>query len=206
MAVEASLFAPLGKKRPRRNGASHTELSQESPTSRKRKRSRLVFDAVVVPPLVDVRRQWQLQRRASAEDAAATPMSPPLLHRRLSLPYLRDSDGDNLPQAKRVKRLRHLEDAELSDASPRSSLKALEDIVIAGSDDSIIMAGPQLEHPGSDDDPHIGQVSPRHLASPAPRRRLGFDYDFSSDGFSSSPSRDLIARRQRRFGNVTGQT
>ncbi|KAI6039330.1 hypothetical protein EDC04DRAFT_1755812 [Pisolithus marmoratus] len=204
LAVEASLLTPLGKRRVRRGGAPYPELSEDSSISRKRKRSRIVFDAVVVPPLADVRRQWQLQRRASAEDAVS-PASP-LLHRTLSLPHLRDSDGDTLSQA-RVKRLKRLEDAELSDTSPRSSLKALEDIVIAGSDDSIILAaGSQPELPSSDDDPHIGQVSPRHLASPAPRRRLSFEYDRPGDDFSSSPSRDLIARRQQRFGSVIGQT
>ena len=57
------------------------------------------------------------------------------------------------------------------------------------------------ESEGSDDDPHLGQVSPRHLASPAPRRHMDPDYDVSSDDApSSSPSRDLVARRQQRFG------
>ena len=57
---------------------------------------------------------------------------------------------------------------------------------------------------GSDDDPHLGQVSPRHLASPAPRRYMDPDYDDSSDdAASSSPSRDLVARRQQRFGLLT---
>ncbi|KAI6129933.1 hypothetical protein EV401DRAFT_2129799 [Pisolithus croceorrhizus] len=204
LAVEACLFSPLGKRRPRRDGVPNPELSDELPICRKRKRSRLIFDAVVVPPLADVRRQWQLHRRASAEDAVSS--TSPLLHRRLSLPHVCDSDGNILSQA-RVKRLKRLEDAELSDASPRSSLTALEDIVIAGSDDSIILAaGSAPELPSSDDDLHIGQVSPRHLASPAPRRRLDFEHDHPSDDFSSSPSRDLIARRQQRFGSVADQT
>ncbi|KAI6114401.1 hypothetical protein F5141DRAFT_1187942 [Pisolithus sp. B1] len=204
LAVEACLLTPLGKRRPRRDGVPNPELSDELPICRKRKRSRLIFDAVVVPPLADVRRQWQLHRRASAEDAVSS--TSPLLHRRLSLPHVCDSDGNTLPQA-RVKRLKRLEDAELSDASPRSSLTALEDIVIAGSDDSIILAaGSAPELPSSDDDLHIGQVSPRHLASPAPRRRLDFEHDHPSDNFSSSPSRDLIARRQQRFGSVADQT
>lgn len=204
LTVEASLVTPLGKRRPRRDGAPYPELSDELPICRKRKRSRLVFDAVVVPPLADVRRQWQLHRRASAEDAVSS--TSPLLHRRLSLPHVRDSDGDSLPQA-RVKRLKRLDNAELSDISPRSSLTSLEDIVIAGSDDSIILAaGSQPELPSSDDDLHIGQVSPRHLASPAPRRRLDYEHDHPSDDFSSSPSRDLIVRRQQRFGSVAAQT
>ena len=61
--------------------------------------------------------------------------------------------------------------------------------------------GSRIESEGSDDDPHLGQVSPRHLASPAPRRHMTPDHDTSSDDApSSSPSRDLVARRQQRFG------
>ncbi|KAI5982506.1 hypothetical protein EDC04DRAFT_2616630 [Pisolithus marmoratus] len=83
---------------------------------------------VVVPPLADVRRQWQLQRRASTEDVVSPTSLLPYLT--LSLPHLRGSDSDTLLQT-RAKRLKRMEDAELSDTSLRSSLKALEDIVIS---------------------------------------------------------------------------
>ena len=73
-------------------------------------------------------------------------------------------------------------------------------------DDSIMLADTGnrgRESEGSDDDPHLGQVSPRHLASPAPRRHMDSNYDdLSDDAPSSSPSRDLVARRQQRFGHV----
>ncbi|KAI6010331.1 hypothetical protein EDC04DRAFT_2610204 [Pisolithus marmoratus] len=83
---------------------------------------------VVVPPLANVRRQWQLQRRASTEDVVSPTSLLPYLT--LSLPHLRGSDSDTLLQT-RAKRLKRMEDAELSDTSLRSSLKALEDIVIS---------------------------------------------------------------------------
>ncbi|KAL4069879.1 hypothetical protein V8B97DRAFT_1887107 [Scleroderma yunnanense] len=207
LAVAATLFTPVGANRRARRDAAmcpNESSSQGSPVvSRKRKRQRLIFDAVVVPPLADVRRQWQSQRRASAEDIISSQTSP-CLHRTVSLPRLSNLEGDSLPQL-RVKRLKRLEDAEFSEsAAPSvSSLKALDDVVIAGSDDSIVLASnSKFELPSSDDDPYIGQVSPRHLASPAPRRHFDFDHHPSSDGALSSPSREIITRRQQRFGPV----
>ncbi|KAI6039360.1 hypothetical protein EDC04DRAFT_2603224 [Pisolithus marmoratus] len=69
---------------------------------------------VVVPPLADVRRQWQLQRHASTEDVVSPTSLLPYLT--LSLPHLRGSDSDTLLQT-RAKRLKRMEDAELSDTS-----------------------------------------------------------------------------------------
>ncbi|KAI5982503.1 hypothetical protein EDC04DRAFT_2915552 [Pisolithus marmoratus] len=69
---------------------------------------------VVVPPLADVHRQWQLQRRASTEDVVSPTSLLPYLT--LSLPHLRGSDSDTLLQT-RAKRLKRMEDAELSDTS-----------------------------------------------------------------------------------------
>ncbi|KAG6334257.1 hypothetical protein ID866_4832 [Astraeus odoratus] len=200
LAVEAAL-SPIGSRRSRRDASLHlNEILSGSPVSRKRKRQRLVFDAVVVPPLVDIRRQWQLQRRVSAEDAASS--TSPCFLRAVSLPRLRESEGDGLPQL-RAKRLKRWEDAELAGGVASSPpLRVLEDTVIVGSDDSIILtADSKSDLPSSDDDPHIGQVSPRHLASPAPRRRFDFDHQ-SSDEPPSSPSRELITRRQQRFGSI----
>jgi hypothetical protein len=71
------------------------------------------------------------------------------------------------------------------------------------SDDSIMQPlspGRTPSNLSSDDDPHLGQVTPHHLVSPALRRVREEDYDPSSDesNMSSSPSRDLVARRRRR--------
>lgn len=71
-------------------------------------------------------------------------------------------------------------------------------------------------HPGSDqssdDDPHLGQVTPHHLISPALRRTRGMlnmrvgttqNIDPPSDDsvVTASPSRDMVARRQLRRSN-----
>jgi hypothetical protein len=52
----------------------------------------------------------------------------------------------------------------------------------------------------SDDDPHLGQVTPHHLISPAPRRvRDNFDDPPSDDStMSTSPSQDAVTRRLQR--------
>ncbi|KIJ62575.1 hypothetical protein HYDPIDRAFT_176396 [Hydnomerulius pinastri MD-312] len=192
LAVAESLFSPAGKGRVRREDSlACSESSQASTVSRKRKRQRVVLDAVVLPSMADIRRKRSMQRRASADhgDGETTPRC---LRRTLSLPELSESDGDDITELRR-KRLKHwdgVDHAKVTDSSP--SLSALEEVVIAGS--------------GSDDDPHLGQVSPRHLVSPAPRRHLDPDYDPPSDDiYSSSPSRDLVARRQQRFGIIAGR-
>lgn len=59
--------------------------------------------------------------------------------------------------------------------------------------------GPSSEL-SSDDDPHIGQVTPHHLISPALHRSRKDNDDPPSDDsiMSSSPTRDVIARRMQR--------
>ncbi|KAG9315760.1 hypothetical protein JVU11DRAFT_3409 [Chiua virens] len=203
LAVEATLTSsPTSKVQPHRERSTvPSEVSKTSMISRKRKRQRIVMEAVVVPSLADIKdRQRTLRRRASADCSNVFTMIPSL-HRSSSMPRLRDTSSDETEALPR-KRLKHWDDID-TNLSP--SLTALEETVIAGSDDSIMLLDTTSKTPGSegsDDDPHLGQVSPRHLASPAPRRYMGADYDTSSDDApSSSPSRDLVARRQRRFGH-----
>ncbi|TFK39036.1 hypothetical protein BDQ12DRAFT_88060 [Crucibulum laeve] len=63
--------------------------------------------------------------------------------------------------------------------------------------------------PSSDDDPHLGQVTPHHLISPALRKSRSMDdmYDPPSDDsvMSSSPSKELVNRRLQRMGSFTSQ-
>ncbi|KAF9221622.1 hypothetical protein BS17DRAFT_711232 [Gyrodon lividus] len=202
LAVVASLFSPGGKVRTRHEQSlPPSESSQASTTSRKRKRQRIVMDAVVVPSMADIRRERAIQRRASVDHANVN-TTPLCLRRTLSLPRLSDSDGDEVAELRR-KRLKHwdgVDRGEVTSLSP--SLSTLGEIIIAGSDDSMMLSESDTRKAvseGSDDDPYLGQVSPRHLVSPAPRRYMDPDYDPQSDGvLSSSPSRDLVARRQRR--------
>ncbi|KAL6302847.1 hypothetical protein BKA93DRAFT_736024 [Sparassis latifolia] len=73
---------------------------------------------------------------------------------------------------------------------------------IVGSDDSIMLASPTKPNDlSSDDDPHVGQVTPLGLVSPAIRRVRGDEFDLSSDDsvMPASPSRDRVARRIARL-------
>jgi len=55
----------------------------------------------------------------------------------------------------------------------------------------------------SDDDPHIGQVTPRHLTSPSLRRGRDSDDPPSDDSNEpASPSRDIILRRLERYRSI----
>ncbi|KAF8442906.1 hypothetical protein L210DRAFT_3611408 [Boletus edulis BED1] len=195
LVVEAALTSPA------RKAQAHYERlptpDEPSPTctnTRKRKRQRIVMEAVVVPSLADVQRR-ERARRASTECVSPATASPSL-RRSSSMPKLHEEFHSDEMMSLRRKRLRLWDDVAMSSS-------VLEETVIAGSDDSIILTGDGsklVEPEGSDDDPHLGQVSPRHLASPAPRRHMNPDY--SDDAPSSSPSRDLVARRQQRFGLV----
>lgn len=136
LAVEASLCSPLSERRPRCNASlgsdsSPSPLRQNNPISRKRKRQRLIMDAVVVPSLVHVRRGWKLQRRASADGPGTHKSSR--LHRTPSLPVLTGSEEHVLLHIG-AKLSKYLQDAEFSETSPSvSPLKMLEQAVIAGS-------------------------------------------------------------------------
>ncbi|KAG8214607.1 hypothetical protein J3R82DRAFT_9677 [Butyriboletus roseoflavus] len=204
LAVEATLSSPA------RMAQAHYEqtrapkgISQTGTISRKRKRQRVVMEAVVVPSLADVQHRQRTMCRRASTDCVGTTMTSSGLRRSLSMPKLRDSHADGTVAFRR-KRFKCCDDVN---TSLSSSLTVLEETVIAGSDDSIMLPEPRsrvAELESSDDDPHLGQVSPRHLASPAPRRYMDPDYDASSDDApSSSPSRDLVARRQQRFGHLT---
>lgn len=60
----------------------------------------------------------------------------------------------------------------------------------------------------SDDDPHIGQVTPHHLISPALRRARSLGRDPPSDDSTlcESPSRDLVTRRLQRAASLQLQS
>lgn len=76
------------------------------------------------------------------------------------------------------------------------------------SDDSLIN-GPSSDPAtplqlSSDDDPHIGQVTPHHLISPALRRMKQREDDPPSDDstLSASPTKDALVRRLKRTGSI----
>jgi len=69
-----------------------------------------------------------------------------------------------------------------------------DDLPLLSSDDSIFSKSPaKPQQLSSDDDPHLGQVTPHRLISPAVRRAKTIDiYDPpSDDSLGSSPSKGL---------------
>lgn len=99
--------------------------------------------------------------------------------------------------------------AGVEKSSRKSVNKALEEdpfllsdpfsTVGSGSDDSMAWSSdkPTLQGSSSDDDPHLGQVTPHHLISPTLRRT--YCDPPSDDSIPSSPSRHLAARRKARM-------
>ncbi|KAG0704222.1 hypothetical protein DFH29DRAFT_912360 [Suillus ampliporus] len=167
-----------------------------------KKRKRVLMDAVVLPPLEEIRLRWQMQRRASVEQPLLrTPKK--CMRRTRSLPdLLSDSEVDVFEDDRR-KRIRLWDDSESSDLEEQlssSPLKALEDIQMAGSDDSIMLTGPTRQSSEGSDDLYAAEIPPQHLVSPAPRR---IAHDLSSDPVSSSPSRELVARRKHRMFSLS---
>ncbi|KAG1745909.1 uncharacterized protein EDB91DRAFT_1236218 [Suillus paluster] len=167
-----------------------------------RKRKRVLMDAVVLPPLEEVRLRWQMQRRASAEHSTVMTTPSKGMRRTRSMPLLLDPevDGSEDSQRKRVKLWDDSESSDLEEQLSSSPLRALEDMQMAGSDDSIMLTGPTRQpSEGSDDDLHASEI-PQHLVSPAPRRMM---HDLSSDPMSSSPSREVVARRKHRMVSLS---
>lgn len=166
-----------------------------------KKRKRMLMDAVVLPPLEEVRLRWQVQRRASIEQPSVMTTPSKCMRRTRSLPLLSDAEMDESDC--RQKRIRLWDDSDsttLEEQLSSSPLRALEDIQMAGSDDSIMLIGPIREpYKGSDDDLHAVEVPPEHLVSPAPRKMA---HDLSSDP-PSSPTRELLARRKHRMFSLS---
>ncbi|EGN98376.1 hypothetical protein SERLA73DRAFT_56513, partial [Serpula lacrymans var. lacrymans S7.3] len=184
--VEATLSSdPLLSPRELPTLASAPEAIAESAGqlvsgSNKRKRKSVFMDAVEVPTLREVRRRWK-ERRVSLQrstDSSSTPTK--LLRRTSSLPKMSDTEE------------------EYAEGNSRKRLKRWDEMVVSDSDATIPSSPFKLS---SDDDPHLGQVTPHHLISPALRRVHGLDYDPPSDDstLTSSPSRDIVTRRRQRL-------
>ncbi|KAG2342195.1 hypothetical protein BDR05DRAFT_964509 [Suillus weaverae] len=191
--VVVSLLSP--------SGSSVSNLCSTPVVNTHKKRKRVLMDAVVLPPLDEVRLRWQMQRRASIEQPSVVTTPSKGIRRTRSLPLLSDAEIDESDS--RRKRMRLWDDSDSTTVEEQlssSPLRALEDIQMAGSDDSIMLTGPTREpSEGSDDDLHALEVPLQHLVSPAPRRMA---HDLSSDP-PSSPSRELLARRKHRMFSLS---
>ncbi|TRM64183.1 hypothetical protein BD626DRAFT_456663 [Schizophyllum amplum] len=154
----------------------------ESPAPPAPPAKRLVLDAVEVPTLRAVRRRW------SGNPMDHKPVAP--LRRTQTHPETSDE-----PATKRRRlTMRDLGFGERVDglSDPES-----DDTYDQSSDSSM---------PSSDDDPHIGQVTPGHLISPHPRGHPDAawddeDEDGDDELVDDSPSRRLAARHRRKVPN-----
>ncbi|KAI0927050.1 hypothetical protein AcV5_007689 [Taiwanofungus camphoratus] len=201
-------------------GASSSKTATSSvPVSRPNKRKAEFLDAVEVPTFREVLRlERQARLRSSSTrhpkspssgqctpkgDQTKTPFRRTRSASRLlgNLPFERLEDT---PTKRRKSRVSELEE-DASSPSLSSPLRALQEARVAGSDDSIMLASPSKHtpsQPSSDDDPHIGQVTPLGVVSPGLRRvkRTDFDPPSSDDsGVSASPTRQHVERRIARL-------
>ncbi|KAL1745283.1 hypothetical protein HDZ31DRAFT_36839 [Schizophyllum fasciatum] len=147
-----------------------------------------VLDAVEVPTIDQVRRRWSASRMDLGR-----PSSSKVLRRTQSQPERPDEPASK----KRRITMRDIGFGERVDGQEDPE-----------SDD---MPSSDSSMPSSDDDPHIGQVTPGHLLSPMPGKRGMLDdedYEDSEDSddepVDDSPSRRLAARHRRKVaGNLT---
>lgn len=177
------------------------------------KRRRVFMDSVSVPRLQDVYPQLRSTSSLKSLKELCTPCSSPLLsHQRgetrsVSKPLISSSDGFSR------KRRRASTDvflisktsSALYDSESESELK------VPFSDSFTLDRCPvsPKEPLSSDDDPHIGQVTPHRLISPIPRRSMStkfYDADPPSDdsvmGECASPSKEVVERRLKRLGSM----
>ncbi|KAI0372272.1 hypothetical protein BV20DRAFT_1120079 [Pilatotrama ljubarskyi] len=203
--------------------ASSSSSESEAPltaasSSASRKRKGVFLDAVVVPPVPDV---YRMKRRLSFEEdyevltdhAPSSSVEPeqPVLRRTRSATKLLGKQADfqrldYTPKKRRMSRAHQLRE-EAASGPASSPSRALQDAQLFGSDDSIMLASPSktAELPPSDDDQHLGQLTPHRLVSPALRRvqHVDFSSDPPSDDstLSNSPSSERVVRKMARLGS-----
>ena len=195
-----------------------SRLHRRSPATRGHKR--MIMEAVEVPFLRDIRRR---ERMKSVQTARTAPRRS--LRRIQSLPEAETPIQLKVTPRKRRKDLPSRSNSSPINLSLSSPLRALEDAQGLGSgtliytpgrfrlsdflctDDSMVFMDPghryRADVPSSDDDPHIGQVTPHHLVSPAMRRlhdSLANDPPSDDSNVSVSPSREHMARKMQRTG------
>ena len=171
----------------------------------------LVFDAVEVPTLRAVRRRWsgdlketstptrRSMRRTKSQPEPATE-EPASKRRRLTpgRPSAQDLKPRLLTHGSKTRTLTRK--PTMQDIGFGERLDGLED---PGSDD---IPSSDSSMPSSDDDPHIGQVTPGHLISPMPSKGSKMldddeyeDSDEEDELVDDSPTKGLAARHRRKM-------
>ena len=174
-------------------------------------RKRVFMDAVVVPTLQQVQRKRKLEHSQSFESLMTAPSSD-----RLSFPtrktpriMMKRSVSDINPAALRKRRRSSDSDPFLVISSTSAPLSAL--CVTQSVRPMRTYSLRSQKMASSDDDPHIGQVTPNHLISSTMVRKRKLEHERtmedvfasempgSDDSIASleSPTKDVAARRQR---------
>ncbi|THV03879.1 hypothetical protein K435DRAFT_747426 [Dendrothele bispora CBS 962.96] len=161
-----------------RNGTSHASRSDRLFTPSPRKRKAMLLDSVEVPSIKEI------NRRRRAEDATRPIKLCEVAAEQQHVP--------NTPEA------------PIADHNELISSPRIPEMLDFGSDDSMMSVNDcscsnEPQRLSSDDDPHIGQVTPRHLTSPPLRRGRELSDPPSDDSYEpASPSRDIVLRRLKR--------
>ncbi|KAI0322414.1 hypothetical protein OF83DRAFT_803492 [Amylostereum chailletii] len=174
----------------------HERSPSPSPSSALVRKRKSLSVAVEVPLLRDVRR-----RQVSSQS------KPPPLRRSLRRAQSANAQLHSQPKIgpprRANKRVKGANKRYASTSTLGSSpIRALERALPFDSDDSIMASAtpsrPRFSLPSSDDEPHFGQVTPRHLVSPAMRRLHDSDPPSDDSNASDSPSRQRVARKMLR--------
>ncbi|KAI0720578.1 hypothetical protein C8T65DRAFT_602463 [Cerioporus squamosus] len=196
--------------------ASFDTTLQASPTPISRKRKGVFLDAVEVPALetiIRARRRLNMSPSVEENHASTSSAAPQQTLRRTRsatkhLGQQTDFQKLGTPKRRRVSRADELreEAAELS-----SPLRSIRDGQLFGSDDSIMVASPNLKHvqdlPPSDDGVAVGQVTPHRLVSPALRRvqHTVFSSDPPSSDDSTESTSPTIERISRKIARLSSE-
>lgn len=176
------------------------------------KRKRVFMDAVEVPRLKDVYPQLRSTPSLNELRTPSYACSPSYQKRQT-----RGVTNPLVTYVARSSRKRSRASAEDDVFSVSTTFSALDDseLEIPFSDSFTLDKPPASpkELPPSDDDPHIGQVTPHCLISPVPRRSTGAKFcetdppsDDSVMGEYASPSKDVVERKLKRLGSMTNVT
>jgi hypothetical protein len=179
------------------------------------KHRRVFMDSVSVPRLQDVYPQLRSTSSFKSLRELCTPSSSPSLshHRGQSRSVPKTSISSSGGFSRKRRRANTEDVFSVSKTScALSDSESESEPEVPFSDSFTLDRRPvsPKEPLSSDDDPHIGQVTPHRLISPIPRRNMSANFcdvdppsDDSVMGECASPSKEVVERRLKRLGPAT---
>ncbi|KAG6853573.1 hypothetical protein C0991_003169 [Blastosporella zonata] len=177
-----------------------------STASTSKKRKRMVMDAVELPPLSEVFTR-NLRLSASFELAPTPAIGKSSLRRARSETKIRDAGSEKRSNKRKRGSLIESEsegednfDMPLQALVPSLNRASFRPYSLVRRHSKSLVPSSEIS---SDDDPHLGQVTPHHLISPELKRGKAIQFmdPPSDDSVMGSPSRDLVERRLQRQGS-----